>query len=84
MTNACNNRLRRRILLLVTLILLIPTLAGAGQVNFESKTMLRVFERNTTLKEDALVLPLYEYLHGRVGSACNLEFQVTSGENMNH
>jgi len=53
---------------LTALLLLLP-LAAMAEVNFESETILRVFERDTVQKQDAQVLPVYEYLHGNVGNS---------------
>jgi len=53
---------------LTALLLLLP-LAAMAEVNFESETILRIFERDTIQKQDAQVLPVYEYLHGNVGNS---------------
>ncbi len=51
------------------LLLLVPLVATAAEVNFTSETILRAYERDTATKQDALILPAYEYLSGRVGSS---------------
>lgn len=55
-------QLRDYALALVCVLLVVPGLARATEVSFQSDTLLRVFERDTTQGTDEQVLPVYEYL----------------------
>lgn len=68
MINASNFRARSIVASLFVIMLFVPLTVCAAAINFESETILRVFERNTAQKNDAKVLPVYEYLRGAVGS----------------
>jgi hypothetical protein len=45
---------------------LLPALAVAAELHFKSDTLFRAFQRDTTTKSDAMVLPAYEYLQADV------------------
>ncbi len=46
----------------IALMLCMPLSAIAAELSIQSNTLLRGFERNTATENDALVMPLYEYL----------------------
>lgn len=68
MNNASYSWLRRVATGISMLSVLVPSIVVAASIQFESETLVRAFERNTPEKEDALVVPLYEYLRGNVGT----------------
>lgn len=47
---------------LILLMGCMPATAYGTEVHFQSDTIIRAFERNTVNKEDATVLPIYEYM----------------------
>ncbi len=49
-------------------ILCLPIPVSAVEINFQSDTLLRAFERDTSTKKDAAVLPMYEYLRLDIAS----------------
>lgn len=50
-------------------ILCMPLSVSAAEIKFQSDTLLRAFERDTPIKDDAAVLPMYEYLRLDIDSA---------------
>ena len=66
-----NNELKQKYVRVVTgisaLLLLLPLVALA-EVNLESETIVRIFERDTAQQQNAQVVPVYEYLHGGFGN----------------
>lgn len=43
-------------------VLSLPVSLAAAELNFQSDTLFRVFQRDTATKKDAAVTPIYEYL----------------------
>ncbi len=46
----------------------LPWTVSAAQLNFQSDTILRMLERDTTTKDSAAVLPIYEYIQLDIGT----------------
>jgi len=59
-------------------LLALPAFASAAELQFDSDTLVRGFERDTVSESDALVLPAYEYLKLDLGelSGAGLSFHL--------
>lgn len=55
--------------LIFSLALFLPLPLAAAEINFQSDTILRLLERDTTTDDSAAVVPLYEYLQADVGGS---------------